>query len=201
MNRRHLAIAMGAGCLEMAAYLVWRPAMLRWGTEGDEAVERLVFRARYVEGKHSATRIHPELQDLAVGDQVPYGGGVYATVTELEPNRHLVAGEAFVLRPLPDGRTRVIIRYRGQGYITAAIDGLAADAPTAVRALAFVVRRVPGATLLARGFDFLVADPLHHYMEMGVLRGLKLRAEGRYGDGGAQDRTPTSSVEPMAAAS
>ena len=31
--------------------------------------------ARYVEGKHSATRTYPELQDLKVGDLVPYGGG------------------------------------------------------------------------------------------------------------------------------
>jgi hypothetical protein len=33
--------------------------------------ERLLFHARYVEGKHSATRIHPELQDLEIGDAFP----------------------------------------------------------------------------------------------------------------------------------
>ena len=37
--------------------------------------ERLLFHARYVEGRHSATRIHPELQELKVGDLIPYGGG------------------------------------------------------------------------------------------------------------------------------
>lgn len=251
MNRtRALAVATGAVCLQIVGYLLWRPSMLRWGTQGDEAleplpgdelepqprvqstraitidappervwpwvvqmgiyragfythdrVERALFHARYVEGKRSASRIHPELQGLQVGDQVPYGGGVYATVTQLEPNRHLVAGEAFVLRGLPGGRTRMIIRYRGQGYISAAVRGLGADAPVPVRALEFVVKHVPGAMLAARCFDFFVSDPLHHYMEVGVLRGLKMRAEGRYGDGGAQDRTATSSVEPMAAAS
>jgi hypothetical protein len=58
------------------------------------------------------------------------------TVAEVEPNRHLVAGEAFV------------------------------------------VRHVPGGMLAARGLDFFVGDPLHHYMETGLLRGLKQRAEG-----------------------
>lgn len=57
----------------------------RAGFYTHDRLERAMFHARYVEGKHSATRIHPELQDLKVGDQVPYGGGVYATVTELEP--------------------------------------------------------------------------------------------------------------------
>jgi hypothetical protein len=134
------AVAGAAVAAEVAAYLAWRPAMLRWGTQAGEAseplpgdglvphprvqstraitidappgqvwlwivklgigragfythdrVERLMFRARYTEGKHSATRIHPELQDLKVGDLVPYGAG--AAVHELEPHRHLVAGD------------------------------------------------------------------------------------------------------------
>jgi hypothetical protein len=73
----------------------------RAGFYTHDRLERLMFHARYVEGKHSATRIHPELQDLQIGDLVPYGGGVYAPVTRLEPHQYLVAGEAFVLRPLP----------------------------------------------------------------------------------------------------
>lgn len=43
-----------------------------------EWLERLLARARYAEGKHSATRIHPELQDLKVGDSVPMAAGVLA---------------------------------------------------------------------------------------------------------------------------
>jgi hypothetical protein len=50
-------------------------------------VERLMFRARYVEGRHSATRIHPELPPLKAGDTVPMGGGVLAPVSEVEPCR------------------------------------------------------------------------------------------------------------------
>ncbi|MFB0838940.1 MULTISPECIES: hypothetical protein [unclassified Arthrobacter] len=213
-------------CAQMMAYLLWRPAMLRWGTEGTEAVEplpgdnlqprpafqstraisidappervwpwivqmgiyragfythdrveRALFHARYVEGKHSATRIHPELQDLKVGDKVPYGAGVYSTVSELEPNKHLVAGEQFILRPLPGDRTRFIIRYRGPGYLSAAVRGAGPDAPAVTRALAFALEKVPGAMLLARAVDLFIGDPLHHYMEVGVLRGVKQRAE------------------------
>jgi hypothetical protein len=212
--------------VQIAAYLLWRPAMLRWGTEGTEAteplpgddlvprptfqstraitiaappeqvwpwivqmgiyragfythdlVERAMFRARYVEGKHSATRIHPELQDLKVGDKVPYGGGVYATVSQLEPNRHLVAGEQFVLRPLPGNRTRFLVRYRGMGYISAAAAGAGPDAAWVTRAVSSALRHVPGAMLLARAIDLFIGDPLHHYMEVGVLRGVKQRAE------------------------
>lgn len=215
--------------LEIAAYLAWRPSMLRWGTQGEEAVEplpgdelvprprfqstraitinvppervwpwivqmgiyragfythdrveRAMFHARYVDGNHSATRIHPELQDLKVGDPVPYGGGVRATVSEIEPNRYLVAGEAFVLRPLPGNRTRLIIRWRGMGYLSAAAQGAAADAPALTKAVVFALHHVPGAMLLARGIDYFIADPLHHYMEVGVLRGVKQRAEGTY---------------------
>ncbi|MGX5716363.1 hypothetical protein [Arthrobacter sp. MAHUQ-56] len=221
--------------MQIAAYLLWRPAMLRWGTEGTEAteplpgddlvprptfqstraitiaappeqvwpwivqmgiyragfythdlVERALFRARYVEGKHSATRIHPELQDLEVGDKVPYGGGVYATVSQLEPNRHLVAGEQFILRPLPGNRTRFIVRYRGTGYLSAAVRGAGADAPAPTRALAFTLQNVPGAMLLARAVDLFIGDPLHHYMEVGVLRGVKQRAEAAQAQAAAQ---------------
>lgn len=151
----------------------------RAGFYTHDQVERLMFRARYVEGKRSATRIHPELQGLKVGDLVPYGAGAYARVSQLEPNRHLVAGEAFVLRPLPGGRTRLLVRSRGTGYISAAIENLAADAPAVTKALVFAVRHVPGAMLLTHGVDFFIGDPLHHYMEVGLLRGTKARAEAQ----------------------
>ncbi|MDV8149750.1 hypothetical protein [Arthrobacter sp. B10-11] len=52
----------------------------RAGFYTHDRVERAMFRARDVEGKHSATRIHRELQDLKVGDQVPYDGGRAAVV-------------------------------------------------------------------------------------------------------------------------
>lgn len=249
VDRRKLSVLAGfLAVAEVAAYLAWRPAMLRWGTEGAEAteslpgddllpnprfestraisidappervwpwivqmgiyragfythdrVERLMFHARYVEGKHSARRIHPELQDLQVGDLVPYGGGVYARVSQLEPNRHLVAGEAFVLRPLPGNRTRFLIRYRGTGYLSEAFEGTAADAPAVTKAISYAARHIPGAMLLARGIDFFIGDPLHHYMEVGVLRGTKERAEGKYNSVGGRDRPVGTAVEPLAA--
>jgi hypothetical protein len=215
-----------APALALAAYLAFRPRMLRWGATTEEAteplpgdelcpqprvqstraitidappeqvwpwivqigieragfythdrVERLLFRARYVEGTHSATRIHPELQDLKVGDLVPYGAGAYARVHALEPNRHLVHGEAWVLKPLRGGRTRLVVRSRGLGYITAGLEELAPDAPALSRALAFAFLRVPGGRVVARALDFLVSDPLHHYMDTGMLHGIKQRAE------------------------
>jgi hypothetical protein len=43
----------------------------RAGFYTHDRVERLMFRARYADEKHSATRIHPELQDLKIGDLVP----------------------------------------------------------------------------------------------------------------------------------
>ncbi len=151
----------------------------RAGFYSHDWVERLLFRARYAEGAHSATRIHPGLQDLKVGDPVPYGGGVYARVYQIEPFRHLVAGEQWVLRPLPDGRTRLIVRYRGMGFISAAAGAVAPDAALPTRVLQSAMVRIPGAELVARAIDFFISDPLHHYMETGMLRGIKQRAEGQ----------------------
>jgi hypothetical protein len=149
----------------------------RAGFYSHDWVERLLFHASYVDG-HSATRIHPELQDLKVGDAVPYGAGVTARVDELEPRRHLVAAEAFVLRPLQGGRTRLIVRYRGMGFISAAAGALAPDAALPSRLIHLAMTRIPGAGVIARGIDFFIGDPLHHYMEAGMLRGIKERAEG-----------------------
>jgi hypothetical protein len=140
-------------------------------------LERLLFRARYVEGRHSAVHIHPELQNLKVGDRIYMGSGAYTSVTEVEPDRHLVAFETFVLRPLAGRRTRLIVRTRGMGYLQPAIAVVAPDAGSLPRMIATVVRHVPGIDLLARGFDFFVADPLHHYMDTGMLKGIKRRAE------------------------
>jgi hypothetical protein len=150
----------------------------RAGFYSHDWVERLLGRARYVEGRHSATRIHPELQDLQAGDPVPYGAGVIARVDEIEPCRHLVAGEAFVLRPVPGGRTRLIVRYRGMGFISAAAGAIGPDAALRTRLIHFALVDIPGVELVARAIDFFISDPLHHYMEAGMLKGIKERAEG-----------------------
>jgi hypothetical protein len=114
----------------------------RAGFYSHDWVERL-FGARYVEGKHSATRIHPELQDLKVGDIVPYGAGNFVPVAEIEPNKHLAHTEAWVLRPLPNGRTRLIVRYKGMGFISPAAGAIVPDAPLPPRALHLAMTHIP----------------------------------------------------------
>jgi hypothetical protein len=146
----------------------------RAGFYSHDWVERLAG-VRYVDG-HSATRIHPELQDLKVGDQVCTGPGVCSRVHEMVPFRHLVTGEAFVLRPLSGDRTRLVVRYRGTGYLSATADGVSPDAPRPVKLFARALSPPP-VRLAARGADCLVFDPLHHYMEVAMLRGIKQRAE------------------------
>jgi hypothetical protein len=227
MSRRTLYwLGGGALAVEVAAYLLWRPRMLRWGATSEEAseplpgdertphprvqstravtidappdrvwpwltqmgigragfythdwVERLMCRARYVEGRHSATRIHPELAPLKAGDTVPMGAGAFATVWEVKPYEYLVAQETFVLRPLPGGRTRLITRYRGMGFLSPAAQAIRPDAGPVPRLIRAAVLRVPGVDLLIRAVDFFVGDPLHHYMETGMLAGIKARAE------------------------
>jgi hypothetical protein len=156
----------------------------RAGFYSHDWVERLMCRARYVEGRHSATRIHPELTPLQVGDTVPMGAGAFATVYEVKPYEHLVAQETFVLRPLPGGRTRLITRYRGMGFLSPAAHAIRPDAGPVPRLIRAAVLRVPGVDLLIRAVDFFVGDPLHHYMETGMLTGIKARAEqeGSHGD-------------------
>ncbi|HEX9039429.1 MAG TPA: hypothetical protein VF838_00230 [Trebonia sp.] len=172
--------------IDTAPELVWPWLMQmgigRAGFYTHDWVERLMFRARYVDGRHSATRIHPELALLQAGDSVPLGGGVLAPVLEVQPGRHLVAQEIYVLRPLPGNRTRLIARYRGMGFISPAARAIRPDAGPVPRLIRFAVLRVPGADLALRALDFFVADPLHHYMETGMLTGIKARAEGKYHD-------------------
>ena len=162
-------------------------------------VERLMFRARYVEGKHSATRIHPEVPPLRAGDTVPMGAGGFAPVSEVEPYRHLIAQETYVLRALAGNRTRLIARYRGMGFVSPAAHAIRPDAGRLPRLLRFAVLHLPGAGLALRGFDFFVSDPLHHYMETGMLTGIKARAEGKYCHASNADAA-TTAMEPMAAA-
>lgn len=160
-------------------------------------VERLLFHARYVDGRHSATRIHPELPPLKVGDSVPMGAGAFAPVSEVEPYRHLVAQETYVLRPLPGNRTRLIARYRGMGFVSPGARAIRPDAGPLPRLIRFAVLRVPGVDLAVRALDFFVADPLHHYMETGMLTGIKARAEGKYPDADDTDAAAPA-VEPLA---
>jgi hypothetical protein len=133
----------------------------RAGFYTHEWIERLLF-ITYADG-HSATRIHPEWQDLAVGDGVPYSRFNNVPVTMVDPPRALIAGEWLVLEPLDGGaRTRLIARTRGGWFEPFG-------------------RRVPviGPLLALVGglIDRWPLELLHHYMEAGMLKGIKARAE------------------------
>jgi hypothetical protein len=110
---------------------------------------------------HNADAINPAWQHLAVGDLVrtyryveryePLGW----IVVTVEPERALVVRSvdsrwswALVLAPVTEHTTRLIVRTR---------DGM-----------------MPG---LQAPLKFLVAEPAHCIMEIGVLRGVKARAE------------------------
>lgn len=134
----------------------------RAGFYSHDWVERLMG-VRYADG-HSATSIHPEFQDLRVGDTVPYHDLNHVLVEAMEYPRLLIAGEWFVLEPLDGGRTRLIVRTRG-GWV----EPLARSVPLVGSLLA------PLAGLVDRG----PGELLHFYMETGMLAGIKQRAEAR----------------------
>jgi hypothetical protein len=88
-------------------------------------LDRLTFGIR----QRSVDRIVPELQQLAVGDRVPDSddGSVFFTVEKVEPphalvlrsTRHVIKpiktvdfSWAFIIRALPQGRSRLLIRAR-----------------------------------------------------------------------------------------
>lgn len=140
-------------------------------------VERFLFpgTVHRVEGRRSATHIHPELQDLHIGDAINTGSfghiAVGSPVTVLERNRALVAGTwAFILEPLPGDRTRLLVRDRDAGFLALLVPRR------------FVVPRV----VLGVG-DYLVGDPLHFLMERKMMLGLKKRSEEAVSASG-QDR-------------
>jgi hypothetical protein len=130
-------------------------------------VERYLFpgTVHYVEGRHSATRIHPELQKIEIGDRINTGsvGSLHigSPVTILESNRALVIGTwAFVLLPLDENRTRLLVRERDAGWLRLLVPrdfGL-------LRALGGII-------------DYTVGEPLHFAMVRKMMLGIKQRAE------------------------
>lgn len=136
----------------------------RAGFYTHEWVERPLF-ITYGEG-HSATRIHPEWQELRVGDRVPYSQFNSVPVMMADPPRCLIAGEWLVLEPLDGGtRTRLLARTRG-GWV----EHFARQVPLVWPVLwpiAALIDRVP-------------LEILHHYMESGMLKGIKERVEAGY---------------------
>ena len=85
-------------------------------------------------------------------------------MTVREPGRALVIGTwAFILRPLPGDRARLLVRNRDWGYLRAA-------APRQ-----FALLRISLSAI-----DYLVGDPLHFAMEHKIMLGLKQRAGRPY---------------------
>lgn len=111
---------------------------------------------------HNADRIIPEHQHLNVGDKVrlvPEGSDLYFLVSAIEPGRAIILGGdnppttwAFILDPLDDSSTRLIVRWR-QGY-----------EPT------------PGNVFMWR----YITDPITFVMERRMLQGIKVRAEASF---------------------
>lgn len=67
--------------------------------------------------KPSVDRIDPTLQRLAVGDRIEMLPGMGPVVREILPNHHIVSGGetdtwCLLVEPTPDGRTRLISRWR-----------------------------------------------------------------------------------------
>jgi hypothetical protein len=130
-------------------------------------IERFVFpgTVHYVERTHSATRIHPELQDVHVGDRINTGSigkfAIGSRITVLEPNHAFVMGTwAFVLRTLPGGGTRLLVRERDAGWIRMAASGRSG------------ILRAIGSLI-----DYVVAELLHFVMVRKMMLGLKQHAE------------------------
>jgi hypothetical protein len=117
---------------------------------------------------YNADRIRPEWQRIARGDLVraapaDYLGGRLGRdlgwrVLEIVPGRALVleGWGAFVLRPIDDSTTRLIVRTRGDGTPSFAAVALAP-------------------------VGLLVFEPAHFIMQRGMLLGIKKRAEHAWG--------------------
>jgi len=111
----------------------------------------------FLAGMRNADRIHPEWQQLEVGDPVRlasarvYGDLPVLRVLAIEPGSHLVLSSwgSFVLSPRADGGTRLYVRSnRWSGG--------------------------PLTTVLVR----LVFEPGHFVMERAMMEGIRRRAEG-----------------------
>ena len=130
-------------------------------------IERYLFpgTVHYIEGRHSATRIHPELQKIEIGDRINTGsvGSVQigSLVTVLEPNHALVIGTwAFTLLPLDENHTRLLVRERDAGWLRLLVPRN------------FGLLRALGAVI-----DYTVGEPLHFAMVCKMMLGIKQRAE------------------------
>jgi hypothetical protein len=105
------------------------------------------------DGRPSADRILPELQQLKVGDQILMLPEMGPRVREIQPNRYFVAGDheasswCLALYPTAQG-CRLVSRWRADWHMT-----------------------------LANAFWILLSDPGSFIMERKMLKGINARAE------------------------
>jgi hypothetical protein len=108
------------------------------------------------DGRPSADRIVPELQELELGDQIVMVPGMGPRVRAIEPNSWILSGDdqigtwCLALSPSADGTTRLVSRWRQDWPLTP-----------------------------ASAFWILISDPGAFVMERKMLKGIKARAEDR----------------------
>jgi len=129
------AISIDAAPEEIWPWLV-QIGYQRAGWYSHDWIHRLLGVAGSVDHEgHSADRIVPELQDLAVGDLIEIAPGMGFEVLEMEPARYLLTGTddgrwVWYLEAVNDGTTRLITRSRGSwgpGVGTALLYGIPSD--------------------------------------------------------------------------
>ena len=167
------AITISAPAAEVWPWLA-QHGYMRAGFYSHEWVYKLMGSNDYYEGTRSAERIIPELQDLAVGDQIKINDDAPFEVVALEPAQALAllarsdleTGKSFelsepqptkymnqswvyVLREIDENTTRLIVRWRGD------------YSPSFANSLFFGISVEAGALM----------------MQYKMLRGIKERAE------------------------
>ncbi|HUX12371.1 MAG TPA: isoprenylcysteine carboxylmethyltransferase family protein [Spirochaetia bacterium] len=102
----------------------------RAGWYNIDSINRMADPGYFIDGDRSSTRVHPELQNLRVGDTVGLAPGLEFAVAAVDPDRSFTIAKGpnpgvsrtdpgymnavwtFALYPIGSSATRVIVRYR-----------------------------------------------------------------------------------------
>ncbi len=134
------AVSIGAPAEEVWKWLV-QVGYRRAGWYNVDAINRLAAQDYFIDGRGSSTRIHPELQDLAVGDTIYLVPKVVSLrVVGLEPARLLaMAGDpehpdapsnaswTYLIAPQGPDRCRLVVRFRSSypdGFVSVLANGI-----------------------------------------------------------------------------
>jgi protein-S-isoprenylcysteine O-methyltransferase Ste14 len=126
---RHRSGYTQAAVIRAPAEEVWKwlvqVGYKRAGWYNIDAINRLASPSYFIDGNSSSTRIHPELQDLKLGDTIFLVPALGMTVAQLQPARDLVlvgdpsnpdaqsnACWAYRLDPLGANASRLVVRFR-----------------------------------------------------------------------------------------